>query len=374
MAHVRQADLEDCVRANAVLAEFGMGASRVPERVPVWWDWIWTRNPARMPGRHHPPPGWVLEVDGEIRGFFGNIPTRFRWGDDVLVGSIASHWAVLAPYREHTRKLRDAWFGQTEPELLMVSTGVAATGRIFLRHGAASMPDESYDDVLYWVLDPSRFLRSALKKKRVPAGIAAPAGSLLGPVLDVATRLAGRRPGAHRAGLEPEEIRLDQIGDEFDDLFERRVAMERRLFASRRAEDLRWHFEPRPEAVSVLVVRRSGQLAGYLLMLEEQVPDVDLCRLKVVDWLVQDDDAEILDALLAAAWERGRERGGHVLEVVGFPERLRRRALSARPFRRRYPVHPYFYKARESDLHRALADPRHWYPCLFDGDGCLASI
>jgi len=75
-ATVRRAGLADCERADPVLREFGMGVARRPADVPRWWDWIWTRNPARMPGRPHPPPGWVLEVDGEPQGFFGNIPAR----------------------------------------------------------------------------------------------------------------------------------------------------------------------------------------------------------------------------------------------------------------------------------------------------------
>ncbi len=373
-ATVREADLADCASAEAVLGELGIGVARDPADAPRWWDWIWTRNPARMPGRHHPPPGWVLEVDGEIQGFFGNLPGRYRLGDDTLIAAVASHWAVRKPFRGHTPRLADAYFSQTGPDLLLVSTGIAATGRIFARHGAVAMPLAEYQRVLFWVLDPAHFAASALRRRGHSAQLARAASMALAPALAAWSVLRQRAPGRPSHGIEPEEIPLDAIGDEFDELWRAKCAEARRLLAYRGAQDLRWHFEPRAERVSVLRCRRGGRLAGYLVLLREAIPEIGLDRLKIVDLLAAGDDPAVIDALLAAAWERSRELGAHVLELVGFPHAVRCRAERSRPLARRYATQPFHFRARPVELHDELQTPDRWYPSLYDGDGCLGSI
>jgi hypothetical protein len=358
-----------------VLASFGIGVARDPANVPRWWDWIWTRNPARMPGRHHPPPGWVLEVDGQIQGFFGNIPGRYHIAGETLVAAIASHWAVHKPFREHTHLLSDAYFGQSGPELLVVSTGIAATGRIFRRHHASAMPEASYGQVLFWVLDAAGFAAAALRRRGTSAGLARAIGLAISPGLASLVALQRRRPGHPRAGLEPEAIRAADIGDEFDDLWQRKIAERRRLLAYRSAEDLRWHFEPRAtDQVHVLRCRRSGRLAGYLVLYRDELPEIGLVRLRIVDLMVAGDDAAVLEALLAAAGECARESGAHVLEWVGLPRGVRACAELSRPFARQYADFPFFYRARDGALHGELEAAELWYPTLFDGDGCLGSI
>lgn len=374
-ATVRNAEFSDCEPVESLLSAFGLGMARKPEDVRRWWDWIWRRNPALALDRPHPPIGWLLEAGGQVVGFFGNIPARYRFGDETLMVAVASHWAVQKPFRSRTQDLSSAYFGQREADLLMVTTGIAATGRIFDRFGASVMPLRDYRRVLYWVLEPSGFAVAALRKRNVPPALARIAGLAASPGLAAANALRKRGPRRLPIGLDPEAIPLEAVGDEFDELWQRKLAEGRRLYAYRTAADLRWHFElARTGAVSVLRCRRGGRLEGYAVLLREEVPAIALQRLKIVDLFVASNDADTIDALLAAAYERGREAGCHVLEVVGFPAEIRARVERFRPFSRLAPAHPFYYKARSEALDRALEAPAAWYPCLYDGDGSIHSI
>lgn len=322
-----------------------------------------------------PPLGWVLEVDGEILGFFGNIPRRYRFGDCTLLASIANHWAVHKPFRAHTPALSAAYFGQSEPDLLLVTTGIAATGRIFRHFDAAAMPLPAYQRVLYWILDPAGFCAAALRRKELPPRLAGILGRIAAPPLALGWAFRGPHSRRGNRALEPEAISVAEVGDEFDDLWRRKVAERPRLLACRAAADLRWHFEQRPEAdVRVLRCRSGGRLQGYLILWREHVAEIGLERMKIVDLIAADDDAATVDALLHAGMELAREAGCHVLELIGFPEEIRSRAERLRPMARSYPAFPVYYKGVAEGLHEALIAPQMWYPSLYDGDGTLGSI
>jgi hypothetical protein len=368
---LRSADLQDCERTVTLLARNGLVVPTEPDAARRSWEWLWGRNPAATAGRDV-PLGWVLEADDEIVGFFGNIPRRYHHdGRDLLV-CVGTSWAVDPPFRTRARDLCAAYFAQTEPDLLLATTANRSVGRIFMKFSAEPMPQASYQQVLYWILDGNGFLRSALRKKEVRAPLRKAAGLAVSPILAVGLALRGR-PGRLRAGLEAEVIPLSDVDEEFDELWRRKLGERPRLYASRTADDLRWHFEPGADAgtVGVLRCRRHGRLDGYVVLLRTEAPDIGLVRARVADLLVADDDARVVDALLAGAYEWGRHNGCHVLELMGLPPSIRSVAERSRPFSRALPTHPFLYKALTPELGAALAEEDAWYPSVYDGDTCL---
>ncbi len=405
---LRDARLEDCERSVAVLARNGLVVPTDPEAARRSWEWLWGRNPA-MAGRQL-PMGWVLESDSDIVGFFGNIPRRYHYeGRDVLAG-VGSSWAVDPGFRSGARPMLATWFAQREADLLLATTAMQSVGRALLKFSAVPMPQASYQQVLYWVLDAAGFLQSALRKKEVRAPLTRAAGFALSPLATAVVTARGRpgrlraglepdvvrapltsaaglalsplatpvltargRPGRLRAGLEPEVVDLSEVGEQFDDLWRRKNAEERRLYASRTAEDLRWHFEPGAQAgtVEVLCCRRHGRLDGYVVVLRTETHDIGLVRAKIADLLVADDDARVVDALLAGAYQWGRSNGCHVLELTGLPPAIRTVAERSRPLIRALPTHPFLYKALTPELQVALEAEEAWYPSLYDGDTTL---
>jgi hypothetical protein len=372
-ATLREASLADCEPVLELVQGSGLSVSTRPETARASWEGLWLRNPVRELERPLPPLGWVLEAEGRVVGFFGSVPIRYQLGERTLVAGVGTRWAVEKPFRRQTGDLAAAYFEQPAVDLLLGTSGIPASGRLYLRNGGAALPLPSYDRVLLLVLDSVGFARAALRQKRLPAPLAAIGGSALGPALRAAIALGRARPRRMRTGLEPESIRLDQVGDEFDDLWRRRLAEAPRFYAWRTAADLRWHFDARgePRRVTVLRCRRHGRLAGYLVWDREDVERLGLVRARIVDLFVEADDPDVVDALLAAAYETAREQGCHALEWRGFSRALRERAERCRPLSRTLTPISFCYKARSPELRDALAQEDTWYPCLYDGDGSL---
>ena len=105
---------------------------------------------------------------------------------------------------------------------------------------------------------------------------------------------------------------------------------------------------------------------------ETKQPDENGLRKSIVaDLLAKKDEPAVVEALLAAAYNQAIRAGSHILEVVGFPESIRRVFAQSRPYQRQYPACPYYYKAADPIFHKTLSDIAAWYACPYDGDATL---
>ena len=70
----READSADYAAIAALKAKCGLRADS-----PENWQRLWHHNPALAPGRSR-CMGWVLEADGQIVGYLGNIARLYQYG------------------------------------------------------------------------------------------------------------------------------------------------------------------------------------------------------------------------------------------------------------------------------------------------------
>jgi len=114
-----------------------------------------------------------------------------------------------------------------------------------------------------------------------------------------------------------------------------------------------------------VLARRLGQLRGYAAVVHEDVVNIGLKHLRIADLFVENNDRAVVNDLLCAAYEYGRDQGCHVLEWIGIPTNLRGIALAHKPFARALPTWPLFYKAVHGELAGKLERPAAWYnTCL----------
>ncbi len=371
-AKMRAAELNDAPAITEFLVGLGLVMPEGDAAIQDHWNGLWQDNPALKHHGDNPALGWVLEDAGRIVGFFGNIPqvSYFR-GRPVKVSS-ARAWAVEKEYRGHTPRLCEAFFGQDTADLVLISSASAPVGKRCLEFGGSAMPQPGYGDILYWVIDAFGFLRAGLKKKG-RGGMTAFLGGLFGSViLNAQMRILGRRPYAALGDITP--IRVDEIGEEFDVLWQRKLEeAPERLLAARDATTLKWYFSLSQNAgeTRILCTRRDGRLEGYVVLVREDAPEIGLKRLKVADMLVAGDDGATVNALLAAAYEYGIAKRCHVLELVGLPEPLRGLALAHKPYTRPMTVFPFYFKALNPELAGPLSSADGWYVTAFDGDTAL---
>ncbi|MBL6931673.1 MAG: hypothetical protein ISR45_01905 [Rhodospirillales bacterium] len=367
---IRDAVIEDAAEISALLVGLGLNMPAGPNALNQHWQQMWVDNPAMGDGGKKPMIGKVLEKNGAVVGFFGNIPLRYFFGDEPVSLSAAIHWGVEKEARTETSRLAEAYFDQPDADVLLVTTTNRAAGRLFLKNGYLTVPQPDYDQALYWITGAAGFMEAALRKKGLPSGLAVPLSAMGGLLAKLAMAVTRRRPKASNHPVQV--IEVGEIDDSFDDLWAAKRGEAKRLLACRSADSLRWHFgvESLAQRCRFLVYRDQG-LKGYLAVLRQDSPEIGLKRLRIVDLFVANDDEVVVDALLSEAYEFGKQTGCHILEVIGLPAAMRQRIVYHRPFVRRMPTWPLYYRPAEGELAQHLELQAAWYVTPYDGDTSL---
>src|ERR1700678_4327382 len=185
--------------------------------------------------------------------------------------------------------------------------------------------------------------------------------------------LRRRRPRISSTRLTVNEDGIGALGSEVEALWTDRLDEGTRLFADRRAAVLCWHFKIPGDRGSVRVLRcyDNGKLNGYAVVRTDKDPQDGIRRSIIADLIARRDDPTVIQALCVAAYEHAKAEGSDILEVQGFPSNIREVLSAWRPYHRKYPACPYYYKASDPEFHKTLSDPSAWYACPFDGDATL---
>ncbi len=335
------------------------------------WHRLWRNSPAIRSAKSYLPMGWVLEADNKIVGYLGSIPLLYHFGDKPLLAAAASGFLVEPAYRTFGKDLVESFYSQPNIDLFL-STTVESVGRLAKALEVETLPQENYSTVLFWVLDARHFADAVVWKLGATGGMRS-LGGMLGSLALRAERMARRRaPVRTSSKFQITEIRVSEIGDDFEDLWRRKLAERPRLLADRDPATLRWHFTLPGSRKDTDVFRceSHGRLVGYAISRRETDPP-GLRRCCLVDMIVDADDPEIASSLVARGYQLAMDYGCHTFEVLGFPKFVKQVLLQGNPYSRDYPACPYFFKASDRVLHKTLTNPESWYACGLDGDTTL---
>ena len=261
------------------------------DRELVYWEWQFGANPCG----HRISVG--LTGTGEVAAHYGGVPQRLHtsFGDMTFVHIVDSF--VVPEHRAGLKrpglfvKTAYPWFDlcYERGDAVMYGYPVKAAERVGSRY------------LEY------KFLR----------------------VVDYLCRPAGdgdeRCPGA----IEVEMLRA--IPPEVDALFER-FTRRRNCLVRRDRAYLEWRYVTIPDDhYEIWAARRDGELSGLCVLrpFHELLPG----SCGIADWIVPDDDAETLDALLATATGRARAHGRQTVLAVFADPSPEHAALRARGFR-----------------------------------------
>jgi len=365
---VREAQFCDFEQVHALNLRLGQGPDSVAN-----WRRLWRENPALVGTKRDAPIGWVLEASHDVVGFFGSIPLEYEFRGSVLETAATCRFAVEPAYRAFSHLLVGSFFRQKNVELFLNSTATPAAGKMMAALKASPMPQTDYGTVLFWVLNARHFTETLLEKLGVPQKLRR-AGSAVGALaLGADQTIRDRTPRATSSNYRIQPMDVSEIGPEFDQLWADHAQQSQQLRAKRSREILRWHFDPpgNRRKVAVLGCYGGRELVGYAVVRHEPNIPGKLRRSLIADLLVRQDNPEVVEQLLAAACRSGRDAGSDVLEVMGFPDRIRQILWRWKPYVRDYPAHPFFFKVSDRRLHETLLDRRLWYACPFDGDATL---
>jgi len=366
-AKLREARFSDFKAVNELKCRWGLSPDSLEN-----WERLWRWNPALAHMPFERPIGWVLEAEGRVVGYLGNISLRYRYGSTTLTAVAGSSLAVEPPYRVASFSLNAAFYRQESVDLFLTTTAIEAVGKIARAFKCDPLPQSDYDTVLFWVLRPYAFSQGLMKKLRL-GGVPSRVGGALAAVAFAADQAIRRpSPKISPTGLVVKEIGVNEIGNDFEALWAQKLNETPRLIADRSPESLRWHFDVPGDKGSarVLCCYDRQELLGYAVMRSDLTPDALRTSL-VADMLARQDSPAVLRALWVAAYDHAKRMESDLLEVQGFPSGIRPIFCESRPYQRKLPACPFFYKATDRALHETLSDGGRWYASPFDGDTTL---
>jgi len=367
-ASIREASFSDFDGVAALKQRWGLAADSIEN-----WERLWRHNPALMEQNCDRPIGWVLEADGAVVGYLGNISLLCRYGNKTLT-AVASHALVVdPPYRAVGVSLVAAFFRQKSADLFLSTSSIEAVGRMALAFKCSPVPQPDYGTVLFWVLRPHPFAQALMKKLELKPVVSGIARTLASAAIETDRIIGGRRLPRPSTAFAISEISVGEIGDEFQTLWMQKLNESPRLLTDRTPAALRWHYEIPGDrgSVRVLCCHQNGELAGYAVVRSDTDEQSGLNKSMIADIIARHDDPDVMRALCAAAYDCAKVLGSHVLEVVGFPPGIRSVCEQWNPYRRKLPACPFFYKAADSIFNQTLSDASAWYACPFDGDATL---
>lgn len=367
-AKVREARFSDFEGVAILKRRFDLAADSLEN-----WERLWRTNPALAHSGPDVPIGWVLEAEGRIVGYIGNILQLYHYGDRTLTSAVAHGLVVEPQYRGVGVSLVAAYFRQKNVDLFMSTGAIAPVGKIARAFKTDVLPQADYETVLFWVLRPYPFAQAVMKKLALKSGLSF-IGSSLGSLAIAADKLLRRRwPKQTSSDLEITEVAVNEIGDDFQELWLEKIDERPQLLADRGVATLRWHFEVPGDVGSVSVLRctRNEKLVGYAVVRDEAPDEVGLRKATIADMLVKEDDTAVMQALLVAAYHHAQQTGSHILEILGFPPFIRDVWAKYGPYTRKYPTPIFGYKAVDPVLHKTISEGNVWYASPFDGDFTL---
>jgi hypothetical protein len=360
-AKARQARIEDYHEIVALQLRNGLSTRSYAD-----WSALWTDNPGQL--NQQLPIGWVLEgAGGEVRGYFGNLPLAYQFRGRTLQAVTAHSWVVDPAYRCHSLKLAYRFLKQ-DVDLFVVTTPNAITEKALRAFKFSRVNSGRWDQTGFWITGYRGFARSALRAASMPwpGMLAYP----LSAALFLGDAFAGPRPRSPGGEFEL----CSGFDFRFDDFWEElKGEQEGCLLAERSRATLEWHFRPalaRNDAW-ILAVQRGSRLVAYAIFDRQDRAALQLTRLRLTDFQALHGFEGLLRPALGWMLNKCRDEGIHVAENVGcWLERFGVAGTAARHHRR---LHSwlFYYKTRDQELFRQLADPNVWVPSSFDGDASL---
>lgn len=227
------------------------------------FDYWWCNNPAMRPDIQH---GWILSTkNGQIVGFFGNIPVRYLINRRETIVCSATSWYVAEEFRHQSLELLSPFLKQRNPLLDTTPTEKIVDILHTLKFHSLQQNWLSKDAVC--PVDAREFCnfliaRTTSKKSRTM--LLKMAALLAVPAIKVLQTVNKLRLPPIKGGYT-----VSEVGN-FDDsytLLWNKLKNKYDILAIRNQEALSWFFFGSPDLRSnrkVLEIREKGTLVGYI--------------------------------------------------------------------------------------------------------------
>lgn len=364
---LREARFEDYAQIASLASKFDLHTETYPA-----WTHLFSNNPAHRALQGRLPIGWVLDIDGSIAGYLGNIPLSYHLEGKTYLAATTRAWVVDTPYRSYSPLLLATYFQQRSVDLFLSTTVNSQSEAAYSSFQSTRVPVGAWDRTLFWITNYRGFITSYLRKSS--SSLAEPLSYPLSAGLYVHDQIKQSHPPKEEGGFPV--LAVASFDDRFQLFWEQlRAQKSRILIADRSQEALDWHFKfalQQNRAWLYTVEGKSGLMA-YAVFLRHDFPLVGLTRMRLADFqcIVPENSLNILTAMLATATDRCRKESIHMFELVGVTPALEKVLQPTSPHSRLLGSWLSYYKANNASLAGVLKSAEMWEPSLFDGDSSL---
>jgi hypothetical protein len=364
---LREARFEDYAQIASLASKFDLHTENYPA-----WIHLWSNNPACRASQARLPIGWVLDVDGLIAGYLGNIPLSYHLERKTYLAATTRAWVVDTPYRSYSPLLLATYFQQRNVDLFLSTTVNSRSEAAYSSFQSTRVPVGAWDRTLFWITDYRGFMASYLR--RSASSLVKPLSYPLAAGLYLRDQIKQSHLPQEKGGVPV--LPVASFDHRFQSFWEQlRAQKSRILIADRSQEALDWHFKfaLQQNLAWIYTVEGKSGLIGYAIFQRHDFPQVGLTRMRLVDFqcIDQQNSLNVLTAMLATAIDRCRKESIHMFELVGVSLSLERRLQSASPHGRPLGSWLSYYKVNNMSLASVLKSPEVWEPSLFDGDSSL---
>ncbi len=360
---LREVQISDHEKVKSLFHQIGMPS----ESIEAWN--AYRKSPALKKTGRSFPFGWVLEAGNNIVGYLANIPMMYSYqGSEVFVAA-GRAYAVAPEYRSHGLKLALKYFKQPEVAALLNTTANEYSAAIFRYFKAKPVPQAHYNEALFLVFNSWRFLRAVFIKCKFPGAIASGAALFLAPLFKIITILKQKETYSRQQDLLLKRVCVDELGEEFDKLWA--IKREQEVFyTDRSVAMLQWRVNIAPSHYHMYGAYLKDKFLGYILLKIEHVEHFNLKRCLIIDIFGDFKNDENLVVLISELVREVKDLSVDTLEIIGFPQAIRKIVKRLMPFKRIISTRPYF-KFMTQDLKTVCQNSDFWYVSLMDGDSSL---
>jgi len=363
---VREAVLDDEYEVQNLCVRNGLRR----ENSKNTWEWIWGGN--RFYNSDW-PLGWVLVTNGNIVGFIGNIPRGYTFKGKQLLAGVARAFVVDEEYRSQSLKLIVKFFNQLNADILIFSSANIDSATVYCFAGAKKIPQSDYNKDLFWVISPTAFIFSLLRKKGLSSKLSSLISWLIAPLILVEKLLQNRWRGIDSSKIEI--ITLNKLSVDISELWDYiQQTNPDKMFAIRDKEAIEWQFinqsaiQRKPIVFAIYMYEK---LYGYTIAMQKDSPEISLKRLIITDIMVRDNDHALINALVKAVCLYAEENNMTMVQLIGFPISTRLAINKLHPFKHSVIHDRFLYYTNRNNLKNELSQEKTWYASTFDGDSSI---
>ena len=139
---------------------------------------------------------------------------------------------------------------------------------------------------------------------------------------------------------------------------------------NRTKEWINWHLNGQFENKKawILTEEKNNEIIGYCICVEKNNEGINLKKIVLADFVALNNDHKTYLNLLYHSICEAKKRGYDLFEAVGFNDEKRKIINKFRPFLKKMPFCPFYFKIINLELSEPLSKKDCWDPSILDGD------